>query len=368
MRPYVLACATGAAGVALVGVLWLARGRGRGRCLHIAGARATAFRGARVFDGEILRARTDVLVVDGSIVGVGGFSCLDSGGATVEEVDASGQTLLPGLIDSLDRAVEQAPGEQEEARLEAMRFGVTTLVGTARPAGPGSTGAPPPAGSPGAEPANLADLVPASKQVADVATMGNASEAIAANAPGLAHWPTEEPAPQALVDAIVEKRMFVVPALGRMQMECGIPVGRQVLADPHIEPRLSEGAKAALAAGRGGRLGPRRLGCYANVLQGMALLHGRVPILAGTDAPGPGLAHGASLHRELELLVLAGLTPAEALRAATSVPAAMFGLSDRGRICPGARADLVLVNGDPSADILATRAIVRVYKQGVRAL
>jgi hypothetical protein len=89
------------------------------------------------------------------------------------------------------------------------------------------------------------------------------------------------------------------------------------------------------------------------------------PILAGTDAPNPGTSHGASMHRELELLVKAGLTPAEALAAATSVPAKQFKLNDRGRIAPGLRADLLLVNGDPTIDILATRNIVTIWKNGV---
>src|SRR5262249_18496870 len=65
-----------------------------------------------------------------------------------------------------------------------------------------------------------------------------------------------------------------------------------------------------------------------------------------------------------ELLVAAGLSPAEALAAATSVPASTFGLGDRGRIAPGARADLVLVDGDPTADIKATRRLAGVWKQG----
>jgi hypothetical protein len=90
-----------------------------------------------------------------------------------------------------------------------------------------------------------------------------------------------------------------------------------------------------------------------------------VPLLAGTDAPNPGTGHGASLHRELELMVRAGLTPTEALRSATSVSARAFALGDRGRIAPGLRADLVLVNGDPTTDITRTRDIVGVWKRGV---
>ena len=95
------------------------------------------------------------------------------------------------------------------------------------------------------------------------------------------------------------------------------------------------------------------------------LRRARASILAGTDAPAPGLAHGLSLHRELELFVLSGLTPLEALASATSEPARAFGFHDRGRIAEGLRADLLLVNGDPTVDITATRDIVGIWKLGV---
>jgi len=69
-----------------------------------------------------------------------------------------------------------------------------------------------------------------------------------------------------------------------------------------------------------------------------------VPILAGTDAGNPGVSYGESLHEELELLVRCGLSPLQALRSATSVPAHIWRMPDRGRIAPGLRADLLLVN------------------------
>jgi hypothetical protein len=96
----------------------------------------------------------------------------------------------------------------------------------------------------------------------------------------------------------------------------------------------------------------------------VALERAGVPVLAGTDAPNPGTVHGASLHRELELLVAAGFTPTSALTAATSRVADAFGLKDRGRVAPGARADLVLVEGDPTVDIRSSRRIVEVWKAG----
>jgi hypothetical protein len=62
--------------------------------------------------------------------------------------------------------------------------------------------------------------------------------------------------------------------------------------------------------------------------------------------------------------VRAGLTPSEALTSATALPAKYFKLPERGRIAPGFRADLVLVDGDPMTDITATRAITQVWKNG----
>jgi len=94
-------------------------------------------------------------------------------------------------------------------------------------------------------------------------------------------------------------------------------------------------------------------------------------ILAGTDSNDDltapcQVAHGESLHEELERLVDAGLAPAEALRGATSLAASTFGLADRGVVAPGRRADLVLVDGDPTLDISATRNIRGVWIGGRR--
>lgn len=91
-----------------------------------------------------------------------------------------------------------------------------------------------------------------------------------------------------------------------------------------------------------------------------------VPILAGTDAPIGFLTPGASLHEELKLLVNAGLTPLEAIRAATIAPAAFMGLeNETGAVRAGMAADLVLLTGNPLADISNTTAIDMVIKDGV---
>ncbi len=112
---------------------------------------------------------------------------------------------------------------------------------------------------------------------------------------------------------------------------------------------------------------------YAHARSTVSALHrAGITILAGTDAntapasPAP-IQHGEALHEELRLLVEAGLTPVEALRSATVVPAEYFGLTDRGVIEAGRRADLLLINGDPTQDIAATRAIRGVWVAGVKA-
>ena len=90
-----------------------------------------------------------------------------------------------------------------------------------------------------------------------------------------------------------------------------------------------------------------------------------VPLLAGSDAGVPFAYPGASLHRELELMVEAGLSPIEALRTATTEPAAYLEAEDRlGAIEPGYEADLVLLEADPTTDIGATRRIAGVVLRG----
>lgn len=90
-----------------------------------------------------------------------------------------------------------------------------------------------------------------------------------------------------------------------------------------------------------------------------------VPILAGTDAPMPGVYPGFSLHEEMSLLVESGLTPREALRSATLAPAEFLGLAaTSGSVEVGKRADLVLLDADPTKDIRNTRRINAVLLDG----
>ena len=87
-------------------------------------------------------------------------------------------------------------------------------------------------------------------------------------------------------------------------------------------------------------------------------------MIAGTDSPiNP---YALSLLLELEHYVRGGLSPADAIRTATAVPAEAMGLgADLGTIEPGKLADLVIVDGNPLANIADLRRTRRVIKDGV---
>jgi hypothetical protein len=97
-----------------------------------------------------------------------------------------------------------------------------------------------------------------------------------------------------------------------------------------------------------------------------ALHRAGVTLVAGTDALGiPQVAHGASLHRELELLTESGLTPYEAIRAATVSPAVFMRKEHEfGTVAVGKRADLLLVESNPLRDLAALRDPAGVMVRG----
>jgi imidazolonepropionase-like amidohydrolase len=97
-------------------------------------------------------------------------------------------------------------------------------------------------------------------------------------------------------------------------------------------------------------------------LRAFAAAGGR--IAAGTDAANQILVPGYSEHREMELLVGAGLTPREALRAATRNGAVLLGVDSLGLLAPGKVADLVVLSKDPLVDIRNTQAIEAVMTRG----
>jgi imidazolonepropionase-like amidohydrolase len=167
--------------------------------------------------------------------------------------------------------------------------------------------------------------------VAHAARVGAVRTAQAAGVDVLTHSPLDGELDDAEIDDVVRAGQTVVPTLLMVQ---GVAAKAPV-------PGLDYGHARSFVS---------------------ALHRAGASIVLGTDAnQAPqvpaNVPYGDSVHTELALLVDAGLTPTEALHAATGAAADRFGLSDRGRIRPGLRADLLLVDGDPTSDITASRAV-----------
>lgn len=204
--------------------------------------------------------------------------------------------------------------------------------------------------------------------IAHVLTVESTRLAMEIGVDGLAHIFIDRPETTSdLVRMIAEAGAFVTPCLVLNASIIGNPAS-ELAKDPRVSSRLSpewiDTLNASFHTYPQGSMEDN----YRNVLD---LHHAGVDILVGTDVSVPvpslgGLAHGASVHHEMQLLVEAGFTPIEALQSATSKTARRFGLDDRGRIVEGARADLVLVDGDPTTNISDTLSIREVWLRGKR--
>ncbi len=201
--------------------------------------------------------------------------------------------------------------------------------------------------------------------IVHISKLEAARDAVNGGADGLVHVFADAAIDDELIANMKTKGVFVIPTLSIIASAADRGLGAGFLQDENLQPYLSKMQLDGLAVSMGGG---RDLSHWFNLdiaLENVRLLHeAGIPVLAGSDAPNPGTAYGVSMHGELELLVKAGLSPSEALKAATAASARAFDLNGRGVIAEGARADLLLVNGDPTTDILAVRSIDRIFKNG----
>lgn len=379
----------------------------------------------RLFDGQHLHERVTVLVRDGRIEAVGPDLDVPS---ELERIDGRDHTLLPGMIDahthSFGRARKDAlrfgvttmldmftspdlllqaragrddlePGNGADLYSAGVlataeeghgtQYGVPVpTVEDAADAGqwvqsrlaegsdyikiviePGRAWGHP---MPTLDEETVRALVAATHQhdrlaVAHVSTLDDAVMAVRAGVDGLVHIFADQPVSEEFIELARRHEVFVVPTivvLAGMSNQLDI---ESRIAEAGVDERLSQEQRQSLTQQGWARMHGEQF--LSRAMANSAALHqAGVPLLAGSDAPNPGTAHGLSVHHELEFLVEAGLSPLEALEAATHLPARRFGLDDRGCIQQGCRADLVLVDGRPDQDIETTRRIVSVWKNG----
>jgi imidazolonepropionase-like amidohydrolase len=368
----------------------------------------TAITDVRVFVGGALSPPRTVVIADGRITDRA------TADASAEVVDGRGGTLLPGLIDchahvstaaqleamagaGVTTVLDMGTAHLADTMALKNRPGLPSLLSAGGPASgpgsmfitkmghPGSTGVAGPHDAarfvadrlaehsdyvkiliedphmPGAKPLSddtVAALVAAAHAaglltVAHVVSVATMRTALAAGVDVLTHTSVSASPSDDIVRHITERPVAIVPTLTMMD---GVvhAIGRKPLL------RLLSLAVKDLRMD------------YRHARATVAAFHraGR-PVLVGTDANDDANApfsppHGRSIHEELARLVDAGLSPGEALDGATGTAADVFGLKDRGRIAPGLRADLLLVEGDPTSDIHASTAIAGVWIAGVR--
>jgi imidazolonepropionase-like amidohydrolase len=389
--------------------------------------RQFVIRNARIFDGARVIPQGDVWVKDGRIEAAGPHLHLPPG---VPTMDAAGRTLLPGLIDAhvhslgMDKflksalalgvtteldmgAAPQYADQIEKEQAQGKRLDLADLRSSrtqpTAPDGHGTEyGIPIPTISSPAEAQPVVDAliaegadfigeivyddgsefgvrIPTLSQetlravieaahrrgklaVVHVLSLQAAKEAIAAGADGLVHVFADRPPDEEFISLAAQHHAFIIPTLSVLASMSGASAGPSLARDPRLAPYLGVEAIADLEQDL-----PRHAGMLSYAEEAVRRLHAeQVPILAGTDGHNAGTAHGASLHGELQMLVNSGMTPAQALASATSVNAAAFQLNDRGQIAPGRRADLLLVDGDPTARISDISNVEAVWKLGVR--
>lgn len=158
----------------------------------------------------------------------------------------------------------------------------------------------------------------------------------------LNHIPRNETMPQEIIDEIKAKDLIVIPTL---LMQKGMITNME-------------------------KIYPERAGSYGNVLDTVQRMHkAGIRMIFGTDSNMTNklnyIPHGKVAHNEIDLWSEAGFSNLEIIHALSDKPAEIFGLDDRGVIASGKRADLILINGDPTQDIQAIHSIDKVWINGI---
>lgn len=208
------------------------------------------------------------------------------------------------------------------------------------------------------------------RAIAHIFYLDNARTLVAQGVDGFAHSVRDQPVDQALLDAM--KQHGTAQMAATLSREASFTYTKlPFLDDPFFNRSITPAAYATLSsAERQQKLAAaRHFSQYPGVLD-TALNNTRREIAAGitygvgSDSGPTGRFTGYFLHWELQLMVRAGLTPLQAVTAATGTNARLIGAKDLGTIEPRKSADLVVFDADPSADIRNTRTIHSVYLAG----
>jgi len=207
--------------------------------------------------------------------------------------------------------------------------------------------------------------------VTHIITFEHAKNAIKAGTDGLAHMVTDQEVSEEFLNEMKRRGVYCIPTLAVFESLSGgmldkiedrnTPlishgISQEILVDLDKKreiPGLNENLKAY-----------RETRDFAKINVKKMSDHG-IKLAVGTDAGNPAVFFGPSVHREMELMVEAGISPAEAIKAATANAAEIVGQGDTlGTISAGKLADILVVEGNPLDNILNTQNISMVIKNG----
>jgi imidazolonepropionase-like amidohydrolase len=368
-------------------------------------------RGARVFDGTGAPARVADTLISGGAIDAVGPSLAAPAGARI--IDGAGRTLIPGLFDLHTHltasAVTGVPGDWGKNLKDYLAHGVTTVNDFAEY----SEMFDPMRRllASGAMPGPRVNFAARMSTTAGHGTEGGWGDfmTLEANTPEQAHARVQTALaghPDVIKVFTDGWRYGTAPDLSSMNVEtlaaivagahaagvkvfthtvtlggakiaarAGVDVLAHGIGDAVVDAELIELMKAkgtiyvstlAVYETRQAPAPPARERRWAALTANVKkLFDAGIPIASGTDAGMTGTLHGAASVHELELMVAAGLTPAQALVAATAGSARALGVdARRGTITPGKLADLVLIDGAPDRDIADIEKTSRVFLGG----
>jgi imidazolonepropionase-like amidohydrolase len=204
--------------------------------------------------------------------------------------------------------------------------------------------------------------------MAHVFYLTDARDLVDAGVDGFLHLVRDEEMDDALVTKMKAKQVFVTPNLSTS--EAGTYTGKPAWLD---EPALAETAGSDLlakvagvyAARAGGQPRTAASSSYSRQQRSLARLNAAgVTIALGDDTGIENTFYGYGEHRELELMVAAGMTPMQVIVAATRAPAELLHLTRLGTVAPGKSADFIVLDANPLENIANTRKISAVYQRG----
>jgi len=209
--------------------------------------------------------------------------------------------------------------------------------------------------------------------LAHIFYLEDAKRVVGQGVDGLVHSVRDRPVDQALIDAMKQRGTWqVAETLSReaSMFAYGVPPS-EILNDPFFQAAVTPAALAELKSPERQKTvasGPHfhDYPAFLDTAKGnlKRLKDGGVRYGFGTDSGPPGRFAGYFSHWELALMVESGFTPAEAIRTATGTAAQFLGAKDLGTLEAGKQADLMVLDADPTADILNTRKINAVYLAG----